>query len=1009
MTRWWQRTSAVLGVLAVVACALGLLPTSIHASVIRASAVTPTSLASAQPVSGPAVIRMANPPPPREAAPAPTRLIFSERIVRRFDFEERAMNPEEVPLNWFRAQHLLPDRPRPGFPAFNRPVFDETLAASGATSVMLPTRGGSTSLRLGAGVILVFPDAQYRVTAMVRTGGLVNARGVLRATMLDELKRPIEGSEVSSEPVLSENAWQSINVDLPGGIASARFLQLELLLLQPAQLALLDPTARAGPRGPDDIQGAVWFDDVSVLQLPRVSILTGVPGNVFVTPERPSVTLDVRDLSGQELTAELEITDIDDAPVASRSVLIPRGGSRVNAALELPRFGWYRVRMRLVGLSDVPGAAQTLASTTLMYLDSPTDQVPDQDQDLQPAPPPPQAHAQDQGQPAQTSDARRGTASPLRPFAIVATGLPPELLGDIPAVAQAVGVPRLTLGVSGGDVTQRGALSAKLDALLSALAQNPADLTIAIERLPADLAARARLDPRAVLALGAIDRAEWEGELAGWIGELGQRVSAWQIGGVVTDSPLNHASVAGQLDGFRRGLARVSPSPRPSLPWKADSAWPDFAGSPGPAAAAITLPASFPVASIADALLVAAPAAQRGVDVTYVIEPLDRSVYSRRDVLDDWLQRAVEVWAHTHRSDERLPPARVALWPGLRPAPNRSLRPDPLLGAMATLAKATEGMHVVGPFESVPGVRGYVLAPTSGTAIGSLNIGSGALIVWSTGEAGPIAEIAGYFGGGRLTVRDAMGNRTDLPPPARGGEQRFTVGTTPVFVQGLDPHLVQFLADIRINPGFVPAVVASHDCELLLTNPWSTRISGEVTLVSPDAANIRAGTRREATWSVTPTAPIGFSIPAGGRVRLPFNFVFAAAEEAGVKNLGLSIKLAADRPYAPMSLSRPINVGLEDLDLTVSAQNAPRTSGPDVVVTATVANTGQLIRTLQLSAMANGFATQSQPVVDLGPGESAVRRFVFRNAAATLSGRRVRMMLADIDGAERMTKFAAVP
>ncbi|MBZ0171017.1 MAG: hypothetical protein K8E66_01420, partial [Phycisphaerales bacterium] len=95
----------------------------------------------------------------------------AERITRRFDFEERDTNPGKLPRFWIRAQHDPPSRVRPGFPLWNQGHLDYDVSASGAGSVRLPTRGGSASLLLDPGVVTVFPDADYVVTARVRTEG----------------------------------------------------------------------------------------------------------------------------------------------------------------------------------------------------------------------------------------------------------------------------------------------------------------------------------------------------------------------------------------------------------------------------------------------------------------------------------------------------------------------------------------------------------------------------------------------------------------------------------------------------------------------------------------------------------------------------------------------------------------------------------------------------------------------------------------------------------------------
>jgi hypothetical protein len=108
-------------------------------------------------------------------------------------------------------------------------------------------------------------------------------------------------------------------------------------------------------------------------------------------------------------------------------------------------------------------------------------------------------------------------------------------------------------------------------------------------------------------------------------------------------------------------------------------------------------------------------------------------------------------------------------------------------------------------------------------------------------------------------------------------------------------------------------------------------------------------------------------------------------------------------------VSVPITIGLSDLDLQPSVVLSPTGSGPDVIATAVITNKGTRARTLQIEAGGAGLATQQQPISELQPGETAMRRFVFRGAAASLAGKRVRLMLLDIDGPERLNRTIVVP
>jgi hypothetical protein len=118
-----------------------------------------------------------------------TRPETSGRVVKVFNFEEAKTNPGDVPRGWFRSFDE-PSRARPGFPDWNKASLSYTteggVAFGGAGSVMLPTRGGSTALVVNEGVLPVFQNADYLISAKVRTDRLVHARAAMVARFLDK-------------------------------------------------------------------------------------------------------------------------------------------------------------------------------------------------------------------------------------------------------------------------------------------------------------------------------------------------------------------------------------------------------------------------------------------------------------------------------------------------------------------------------------------------------------------------------------------------------------------------------------------------------------------------------------------------------------------------------------------------------------------------------------------------------------------------------------------------------
>lgn len=918
-----------------------------------------------------------------DAAPGIDRPSFAGRQVSVFDFEEQAYNPEDVPQNWYRAQDA-DGRPRKGFPRWNQAVFDTRVARSGTTSVKLPTKGGSTSLRLASGLIQVFPDAEYRVSGAIRTEGLRHAGALIEAAILDEKGNPIPGATVRSRPIQSPEAWTPIAITLHGPFPGARSLRIDLLLLQPEQFPVSRVAEQYVPR-PEDLSGAAYFDDIGVLQLPRVRLSSPAPGNVFLgLSNRPELTAQVRDLTGEDLHAEIVTRDINDTVVDRQEIALGRGGAKERIVPRLPRFGWYSVSMNLTRVSNFSAEAGQLARTTVLWLG---DNI-----------------REGRGEPS--------GGSAVSPFSLHGENLSSRQLTTAMDLAAITGVSRFSAPGSLED-PMPGVPRLPLESLLDSASTGSAELAVVLGTLPQSVADRLRIEPSDVLSLGTINPNEWLGVMMERLGSVGPRVGSWQVGSMKDVRAADDAKTLAMLTGLRSGIHKFSPNPRLVLPWRCDLQWlgggaRGDSGKTRPFNAVTMLyPSSFAPTEVERTLATLQPLREEGLDLTLVPESLPPEQFGVRSEMNDWAQRAILLWAASQPSGAGQSRPRIGLLdPWDTPtADGASLIPRPTLAALTTLNRAVKGRRVGGEVPASAHVHGLILAPEEGgPAIGSLSIGSGALIAWTDAGDDATDSIAGYFGGGTLTLIDLFGNRTEIQSEPGTGRHVIPVSGSPIIVEGIDAHLVKFISEVRIAPSFIPAVVATHDCEILLKNPWSTRITGDVQLIPPET-----GSRSQRDWSFAPSTPIAFSIAPGQTVRLPFSFIFTSVEEAGPKPVQLLVRLSADRPYPPMRIGKSINVGLEDLDLNVTANLGPREDGPNVIITTTVTNSGRLTRTLQLSSHAVGFATQSQPIVDLAPGETAVRRFILNNGAEALAGRKVRVLLVDVDGAERLNKYAVVP
>ncbi|MEZ6210673.1 MAG: hypothetical protein R3B46_05400 [Phycisphaerales bacterium] len=287
---------------------------------------------------------------------------LADRTVASWDFEERELHLEPVPMRWFRVNGGK-DVDGGRFPAWNRAELSDAGAVSGSWSVMLPTRGGSTAMRLASGVVPVLPGARYAVTAMVRTEGLHYSAGFVRAWTLDARLDVIGSSVAISEPVRTQGQWKRVTfiVEAP---EDAAWFQMELLLLQPDEIEGFERApAEVVER---DFSGSAWFDDVALVQVPRIEMRTTRAAGIFEMPEKPTLEIRIEDLTRRPLDALVVVYDIDGNEVARRSMPRTQMGRPIEWMPELPGFGWYRA------ILNVSGDSATLGSVRADFVWGPT-------------------------------------------------------------------------------------------------------------------------------------------------------------------------------------------------------------------------------------------------------------------------------------------------------------------------------------------------------------------------------------------------------------------------------------------------------------------------------------------------------------------------------------------------------------------------------------------------------------------------------------------------------------
>ncbi|HVZ94480.1 MAG TPA: hypothetical protein VG797_08215 [Phycisphaerales bacterium] len=710
----------------------------------------------------------------------------ARRLVKKWDFEERKIHVEPVPVGWFRGQDLPPARAREGFPKWNEAELSVETAASGEYSIKLPTRGGSTSLVLSSAVVPAIPEADYAVFARVRTTGLKNARARMSAWLLDRDLKIIDVSRSNGPLVESPDAWSVTNLVLTGQ-PTAAWIQIELNLLQPEAY----DAGGHSPQEvrPQDFDGAAYFDDLTIMQTPRVEVRAASPSNIIVAPEKPGLKVLMRDLTGEPLTVDQLVYNIDGTLVSRTPLQTTSSGQVVSIPLDLKRYGWYRTVL-VVSNRDGPVAQR---HTDLLYL-------------------PPQVG--------------NGQATGGR-FGIVADRTPVGQLPEIPTIARRCGAEAVSLPVWREDET--GLDSAESMALIASVTDRLIDegreVTFVLNQAPEDAARSVRGESNEPLAVIASAPEElWMPHLGPLLSSFGERVRRWQLGSATAMPAFLGAHEAEQVDAARKRMRRLVPRPIVTLPWSALEPI-------GNAIGADALNVSVPWSISADSMGEMIKTWPESVETTAVIELPPPDLFGRRATVIELVKRAVLAWTTGPRM---LSIRQPFAW---RDGRDAQTVPEVSLAVWRTLATELSGRKVVGELAITDGARVFIAQGKSDSV----------LIAWNDSADPERAVIRGYLGESNVRVIDPFGNTEESSGP--GNSVNIPIPETPIFIEGVDAQLARFRAGMRIEPGFLPARAERHHVEVVIENPWPIAVQGRLHISDPKTWTISPRTN---AFSIAP-------------------------------------------------------------------------------------------------------------------------------------------------------------
>ncbi len=901
-------------------------------------------------------------------ASAGERPASAGRVVRAFDFEEQDFNPLPVPLGWYRGQED-PDIPRvrPGFPIWNHGVLDyQSPAFSGIGSVKLPTQGGSTSLILRRGEINVFPNADYLISARVRTSGLSYARAGIVATLLDQYGDEIPDAQSMSRLIRTDGRWEQVSLEIEGVYPTAAFVQVELVLLQPKQQGQSKRTS-GFEVWKQDYDGAAWFDNLIIAQLPRLEISTGVPGNIVESSAPPPLRVLVRDLTGDAIIARIRVFDVMGREVDS--TVFDDGSRRVRTLWvpELPGFGWYRAVLEVVVDEQLVGLR------TLDFIWA-SDDEPDADSGM---------------------------------FSIHARLTDPKIAESALQLIRGAGVTRASVEAWTRQTTRE---EASLDSVpmraLGELLAKGIELSVVLAELPRDLARQLAKDPNEVLSAFAGPPSAWIPWGGAMLDQYGQGVSRWRFG----DRPTQEApsTLNTMIDAAIDALTGYVPGPILVVPWSIER--PIEPGVVGPNRQLLIVEKGNGTEEAMELLVDDwVQAARRFTpsklahppELGMVLAPLHDSrdwsgvqiwssmgTLARKAISFWWAARSSSIDAkrfHLELSD--------AWW--ISAGKRGQVMPAPELVVWRTLATHLGGREAIEELDLMAGVRMLVAGPKPGWAPDGDGDGdgvsgalideadraehTGVLILWL--EEPRIDPVVLNLPLGRSAVMqyDVFNNGTRIELDRVGSlalpMHRVEIGRSPIILHGVNTELVRFLSALRLAPETLQAKSGIHHHALRLSNPWAMTIQGRVYIVEPGGYT---GEQEliDRSWEITPRV-VPFVLDAHETREIPIDIAYSLGELAGEKKLTFDVELDADQRYPLMRIERKITLELDGVLMDLSARR-----GDDgvTIVGVHVTNTLDTEQSFEIIAIPPNEPRLRRSINGVGPGKRVTREFAFTKA-----------------------------
>ncbi|MEX2187798.1 MAG: hypothetical protein WD875_13420, partial [Pirellulales bacterium] len=223
-------------------------------------------------------------------------------------------------VDWDENHDLIPDRwtrrSGPEYPHYLKIELSAAEAAEGKHSLRMVLNGGAAAM--SSPPIEIGPEFSYVVESQVKTVGLVHDVAYMTIQFFDTQNKEL--AHHTSERVATTPGWTKLRI---GPIAppapDSAYAVISLVV---------EPTDKT------DIDGEVYFDDVWLAHMPRMTVVTSGRHNVYPESERFEVTCKISGILEHDPMISFELVDIssrgvDKASQKLKGSIVERKNARI--------------------------------------------------------------------------------------------------------------------------------------------------------------------------------------------------------------------------------------------------------------------------------------------------------------------------------------------------------------------------------------------------------------------------------------------------------------------------------------------------------------------------------------------------------------------------------------------------------------------------------------------------------------------------------------------------------